>query len=162
MSCYTWTLPSAGTSAAPSVQANTTLVAAQRQLFGRDIWLDVANDNQVDRIVTAARDWRLVDGDEAVRQSLLRRLMTSPGAWKTKPGYGVGARSYVKKPATARTLEQLAERIVAQFKLDKRVEQVSAVTADWQSNGLLIIAVVVKLKGRDVTNKPLVVAAQAR
>lgn len=162
MSCYTWTLPSAGTSAAPSVQANTSLDAAQRALFGVDIWLAVSDGVHADRIVTAARDWRLVDGEDCVRQSLLRRLMTSPGEWKTKPNYGVGARAYVKRPATARTTNELAERIVSQFRADKRVEQVSAVTADWTPGGLLVLSVLTKLRGRDLNNRPFLVSAQVR
>lgn len=162
MTCFTWTLPTAATSAAPSVQANTSLVAAMRQLFGVDIWLNVADARNPDRIVTAARDWRLVDGDEAVRQSLLRRLVTAPGEWKTKPDYGVGARAYVKMPATKNTVDALANRIVAQYHRDKRVEEVSAVTVDWDSSGLFIVAVSTKLRGRSLTNKPFVVSASLR
>lgn len=158
MTCYTWTLPQAGTSSAPSVQADTSLAAAQRRLLGVDIWLDVSDGQNVDRIVTAARDWRLVEGEEAVRQSLLRRLMTSPGGWKTKPSYGVGARGFLKRPSTAATVDELAQRIVSQFMVDQRVEAVSAVTADWSDN-LLRISVLVKLRGRVVNNKPLLVQA---
>lgn len=162
MTCFTWTLPSAGTSAAPSVQANTSLTAAMRSLFGVDIWLNVADGEHVDRIVSTARDWRLAEGEEVVRQSLLRRLMTKPGEWKTKPEYGVGASSFVKRPATARTTDELAQRIVTQFRGDKRVEQVSAVTAEWTTGGLLRLSVLVKLRGRDLNNRPLIVSALVR
>lgn len=143
------------------MQANTSLDAAMRALFGRDIWLNAADGQNGDRIVTTARDWRLVEGEEAVRQSLFRRLMTKPGEWKTKPNYGVGASSFVKRPATSRTTDELAGRIVTQYHVDRRVEQVSAVTADWAA-GLLRLAIVVKLRGRDLNNQPLIVSAQVR
>jgi hypothetical protein len=54
----------------------------------------------------------------------MRRTITNPGEWKTKPNYGVGARLYVKAKDTPATRSELAARIRSQYLLDQRVESV--------------------------------------
>lgn len=160
MTCYSWTLPATGLGGGVTV-SDTSLDAAFRSLFGLDIWLDVSEGNLADRIVTADGDWRLVDGEEAVRQSLLRRTITNPGEWKTKPDYGVGARQFVKQRATQSKADELVTRIRGQYSRDKRVEKVLAVTVEWD-NGLLRLATATQLLGRTLNNQPFVVAVQVR
>lgn len=147
--------PSAGIALSPG-----SIDAALRTLFGTDIWLDVAGTT-VDRVVEAGGDWKTVTGEEAVRQSLLRRLITNPGDWKTNPTYGVGARQFVKRKANKATADELITRIRGQFLADKRVESVLAVTVEW-GDGLMRIAVAVNLIGRSLRSKPLLAALQVR
>jgi len=134
---------------------------ALRSLFGVDIWLDVRQGNAADREVTPAGDWKLADGEEVVRQSLLRRLVTNPGDWKTKPAYGVGAREFLKRKNTRANADELINRIRSQFVLDSRVEDVLAVTVD-HSEDTLRIAVSVRLRGRTLRDRPMAVVLQVR
>lgn len=137
MSHLSWTLPpSSSTTPSPGT------VTAQ-QLLGRDVWLDVtAAVPELE--VTAAGDWAMVEGREALRQSLLRRLLTSPGEWATLPDYGVGARLFVKKANTSANRDELAERIRAQFLSDRRVASVDGVviTTLPSGNGIRVQVVV--------------------
>lgn len=162
MTCFSWTLPSATSSGPTSAaQADATLAGTMRALYGFDIWLDISNAAGPDRIVTAAGDWQVAVEREAVRQSLLRRTVTTPGEWKTKPGYGVGARAYVKKRATKATVDELVIAIRGQYLKDRRVEAVLAVTAEW-TDVLLRLAVATRLKGDPLRDTPLLVTVQVR
>jgi len=160
MTTYAWTIPEY-TSQTSTTQSDSTVAAALRKLFGSDIWLDVSTGQNADRIPTAAGDWTLADGEEAVRQSLLRRIITSPGDWKTKPEYGVGARRFLKQRATQATADELITLIRGQFGRDKRVEAVLAIEVQW-TGALLRLAVATKLKGRALRDAPLFVSVQVR
>lgn len=131
MSGYSWTLPSS--SAGFGLPAQDQATATQR-LFGRDIWLDV-RAAAPEYVVTAAGDWALVEGREALKQSLIRRLITDPGEWATLPGYGVGAQQFVKARNTAAKRDELTERIRAQFSRDARVERVDSITITALASG---------------------------
>ncbi len=92
------------------------------------------------------------------RQSLLRRLTTEPGEYRTKPGYGVGARAYVKARNTKANRQELAERIRAQFQQDDRVEAVTQVVIDdLEGAPGLRIAVQVVAKARLRPNEAVIV-----
>lgn len=107
------------------------LADQQSALFGEDIWYDVShpdNTGYADLIVDAGGDWQDVTGIEALRQSLLRRLITNPGEWQTVPDYGVGARQYIKAPMTPSTLSELEARIRSQYLRDDRVEAIDSIT----------------------------------
>jgi len=131
MSSFAWTLPSPGATAGLPAQDQAT---ATQQIFGRDIWLDV-RAAAPEYVVTAAGDWALVEGREALKQSLIRRLITDPGEWATLPGYGVGARRFVKARDTQAKRDELAERIRAQFGRDARVERVDSITITALASG---------------------------
>lgn len=108
--------------------------AQEAKFYGEDIWYDVShvdpNTNAPDYVVTAAGDWARATGLEALRQSLLRRLITAPGEWATVPEYGVGAVQFVKRPLTASVIAELEGRIREQFMRDDRVESVSTVQVE--------------------------------
>lgn len=138
------------------------------RFFGVDIHLDVAAPDltfgQAHYVTTAAGDWAVARGREALRQSLIRRIITSPGEWQTKPDYGVGARQYVKAKNTATVRAELESRIRAQFSRDVRVLSVDLVTIaqlDDGSSGVKI-SVTVTPRGRLRTDQPLVVALEIR
>lgn len=106
-------------------------IAAQTALlFGSDIWYDLSStsaDGFASYIVTPAGDLKQATGREALRQALLRRLLTNPGDWKTNQTFGVGARLYVKARNTPAARAQLEAAIRAQFLQDKRVASVDLV-----------------------------------
>lgn len=107
--------------------STASTASAVAELLGEDIYFDVADGVRADYVVTPAGDWRTVAGEEALMQSLLRRTITNPGDWRTKPRYGVGARRYLKMKDTAANRAELEQRIRAQYLIDKRVERVDAV-----------------------------------
>lgn len=138
----------------------------EARFYGSDIWLDVAAPDvtlgQARYVTTAAGDWGLVHGREALRQSLLRRLLTNPGDWQTKPDYGVGARQYVKAKNTGSVRAELESRIRSQFARDIRVHSVDIVTIAQLDDGSagVKISVTVTPRGRLRTDKSLVVAME--
>jgi len=136
------------------------------RFYGSDIWLNVAApDVELGRaryVTTAAGDWALATGRESLRQSLMRRLITNPGDWQTKPDYGVGARQYVKAKNTSSVRAELESRIRAQFSRDVRVHSVDLVTLDRLDGDApgIKISVLVTPRGRLRTNKVLTVALE--
>lgn len=133
--------------------------------IGEDIWFDVSLTNSmqhVDRIVTPHGDWKMVSGEEALRQSLRRRIITSPGEWALIPEYGVGAREFVKASLTKSNRDELTNRIHAQFLRDHRVTKVTQVVIDQNIPEMLAIRVEVATKLRPADAVPLSVHVEVR
>lgn len=166
MSGPSWTLPTPanGYQGVPSSE----IASQDRRFYGRDIYFEIAAPDvalgQANYVTTAAGDWAAVEGREALRQSLIRRLVTSPGEWATKPDYGVGARQYVKARNTASVRKELESRIRAQFMRDPRVLSVDIVTVAQLDDGApgLKISVQVTPRGRLRTDQPLPVRLEVR
>ena len=126
MSPFIFTFPQAdGSSALPAADRITQI----DRLYGLDLWFDVSVEN-VDLLLTPGGDWQVVRGREALRQSLLRRIITNPGEWATLPDFGVGARLFVKGKNTQARRDELANRIRAQFLSDPRVESVAQIVVE--------------------------------
>ena len=142
----TYTLPAAPAVAVPSPITQLDL------LFGRDLWFDVRQGASANYETTPAGDWKIVEGREALRQAILRRIITDPGEWATLPGYGVGARMYVKARNTRATRDELVERIRGQVLQDPRVESVEAVQVEILPDKVRIGVIVVPL-GRTQRNE---------
>lgn len=104
------------------------------RLWGRDLWLDVRVEG-ADLVTTPAGDFAIVDGQDALTQALIRRIMTNPGEYAVLPDYGAGARLYVKARNTRAVRDELAERIRAQAALEPRVERVAEVTVAATEDG---------------------------
>jgi phage baseplate assembly protein W len=137
----------------PSADTNAQAAA----FYGEDVWFDVTQGAIADYVVTAAGDWQAVSGITALRQSLLRRTITNPGEWKTKPGYGVGAREYVKAKDTPAMRAEITARVRQQYLLDQRVESVDSVTIEKVHDGIgpgLRLNVAYTPRGRLRTDKP--------
>lgn len=151
MSLFTWTLPGFNP---PQTGLSAQDLAGQVDLlFGADIWFDVSDENGGDTAVTAAGDWAKVQGRECLRQAIIRRIITSPGEWRTLPDYGVGARQFVKERNTPSTRSLLAERIRGQLLRDPRISSVDQINIETLSN-MLRISVVVTPKGETQQNTP--------
>lgn len=123
---FTWTVPSGATT--------TTSVgdrADQRaRLWGRDIWLDITGGNRADTITNHAGDLTIVEGAEALRQAVIRRIITAPGDWALLPNYGAGGRLYIKAKNTQANRDELAERIRAQLLQEQRIERVGQIIVE--------------------------------
>lgn len=143
MSGYSWTLPNPGGAGAAGTKARDAADA----LLGCDILFDG------DMHVSAAGDYVLVEGEEAMRQSIYHRLLTRPGEYRRNPEYGVGVMSYVKRRRTTSVLDHLRGRIVDQLSLDKRIEEVISVTIENIDNGIKI-ALKVRISGKAIEFRP--------
>lgn len=111
------------TGLSPAAQA-----ARDAAFFGEDIWYAaVHDDGSGEYVITPAGDLQVAVGREALRQALIRRLITDPDEWPTLPDYGVGARRWVKGKNTATQRAELESRVRAQFARDQRVESVNVV-----------------------------------
>lgn len=152
----------------PAPSAGSSDIEAQlARFYGEDIWYDVSradpNTGAPDYVVTAAGDWARATGLEALRQSLLRRLITNPGEWQTVPDYGVGAQQFVKRQLTPAVLAELEGRIRSQFMRDDRVESVQTVGVE-SLDGIegIKITVFIVAAGRLRQDAPLPVQIEIR
>jgi phage baseplate assembly protein W len=84
---------------------------------------DIAHNK--DLLVAANGDLQTVFGPENVRQALLRRLITTPGALAHRPDYGVGIKDFQNAPASLDNQRDLALRVKEQFERDFRVSSVT-------------------------------------
>lgn len=143
-------------------------LAKQEANFGGfDIWFDVSHPDasgEANYVITPAGDLTIVTGREALRQSLIRRTLTSPGEWATLPGYGVGAKDYVKGRNTPAARAELESRIRAQYLRDHRVARVDLVTVTPLDDGSpgIKISVTVTPRGRLRSDQPLPVHLELR
>jgi len=142
---YTWTVPSASGTIIPVGDR----ADQQARFWGRDLWLDTnVLAGRADVLTTPAADLRIATGRQALRQALIRRIITAPGDWALLPNYGAGARLYVKERNTQANRDELAERIRAQLMLEPRVESViSVVVSQLEDTQGISINVVVMPKG---------------
>lgn len=143
-----------GTGSPPTVPALDELgpypAKELRKLFGRDLFWDG------DYVVASSGDWAIVEGEAALRQSIIRRIITAPGEWRTRPDYGVGARHYVKARRTPGVVDELKSMIKKQLLRDPRVAEVQAVDIDTSLAEVLKISVKVKPKGKALRSEPFV------
>jgi phage baseplate assembly protein W len=131
------------------------------RFFGKDMFFDVSNEKGADLKVNQAGDWLLVSGKEALRQAVLRRIVTNPGEWKTLPDYGVGARLYVKTRNTRASRDELVERIRSQLLRDTRIEKVNQVVVEL-TDGVLRIAVQITPFGQAQRAQPFSIAIEVQ
>lgn len=115
---------------------------------GKDIWFDVADGEEADRIVTPARDWRLTEGDEALAQWVRRCMVTNPGEWATDPNYGCGARRYLFSIVTSASRAELAASVKVGLLRNPRIAKVDVTFIDWPDPGILRIGVVITLRAQ--------------
>jgi hypothetical protein len=143
LSGYSWTLPG-GTS---SVPATTPSEDQQLALLGKDIFFDG------DFRMTPARDFLLIEGVEAMRQAIYRRLLTKPGEYAARPDYGVGVQLWVKRRRSASSKAELVARIKDQLSLDRRIDEVISVVLEDLPNGLQV-AIKVRVAGEAIQFRP--------
>lgn len=165
MSGTTWTLPtpSGGSSGLPASEAESQ----DATFYGVDVWFDVSKPDstgEANYVISPSGDLTLVTGREALRQSLIRRILTDPGEWPSLPDYGVGARQYVKGKNTASKRAELETRIRAQFLRDPRVLRVDLVTVAQLPDGKpgIVISAIITPRGRLRGDQPLPVQLEVR
>jgi len=151
-----WTIsPSVGGSVAGGSEAQLQI----DRLRGLDIWFDVVQGDGADYVVTPAGDWKVAEGFVALRQWIIRTIITDPGEWATLPDYGVGARLFVKNRNTASARDELKERIRGQLLRDPRIEDVKEVFVEILSDSVRI-AVTVIPTGRELQHEAVRAAVE--
>jgi phage baseplate assembly protein W len=154
MSSYAWTLPTAPTSGS-SGDGNLEEAFDKRASLGRDLFWEGG------KRLTTAGDWLVVEGITALRQSILRRLITRPGEWTVRPLYGVGAQDFLYETLTESRAAELRARIRDQLTQDRRVQKVSAVFVEQTSAGLLRVRIQIEVQGTIVALKPFLLPEDA-
>ncbi len=132
----------------PAMSQNVAAVREQRDvLLGKDLLFDG------DYGISAAGDYVLLEGIEALRQAIYRRLLTRPGEFRARPEYGVGVLDFVKKRNTLATLDELRQRVFDQLSLDDRISEVRSVVVETIVDGLQI-GVVIEAAGETLRFEP--------
>lgn len=118
---------------------------------------DIAFTN--DMQVSPSGDLQAVTGFANIKQQLLHRLITQPGALVHRPNYGVGVKDFQNALNSISNQRALALRIEEQFKEDIRVNDVLNVSVDSRDDRpeLVVIKIKVLLVGLgevDLSFKP--------
>lgn len=140
MTSYAWPLASTSGGGATSQGLD-----ARRTLFGQDLdWRKGALS------VTGAGDWMTVEGIEALRQSVLRRLQTPVNGWATRPGYGCGVEEFIEEEMTSSRRAELINRIKSSLTRDPRIDEVAAVQIGADGE-VFVVRVSIRAKGQVLT-----------
>ena len=115
----TWSAGGAIASLPPTV--STSGLEAQNEALGVDIFFSGDFD------VTAAGDYGIVSGFAALNQGLYHRIITIPGDYVLRPGYGVGIQRWVKRANKRSDLHELEQTMTDQLSFDRRVSRVKRV-----------------------------------
>lgn len=133
----------------PAANRKTRAEQEQAELLGTDIKF------QGDYSVTSKGDYVLLEGEKALRQSVLHRLLTKPGEFATRPTYGVGIRSFVKKPKSPSNIALLEQRITDQLGREPRIEEVLNVLVQVIDNGLKVV-ISIRASAKALTFQPFI------
>ncbi len=103
-----------------------------------------------DLVRNSSGDLETISGLENMKQAIFRRIMTSKGSIIHRPNYGVGLKSFQNATFTLATKRKIALEIQEQLEEDPRIEAVSSVSVDAESNSdpdMVQIQLSVKLVG---------------
>lgn len=81
-----------------------------------------------DFVLTASGDLDIIEGLDNLKESLFRRLMTSPGSVVHRPTYGIGIKNYQGALNSFSNQTKITNLIKQQFTEDPRIEQVLGVS----------------------------------
>lgn len=135
-----WTLPD-------STLPSPPVLTDQQAMFGRDIRF------RQDYTVTSAKDWAVLDGIDAVKQSILSEAMTSPGEFSMRPEYGMGLADAVKRPSSRSVLDALVNRVRDRLARNPRVTKILEVAIEsvpFDGGVALRVTIRVEAAGRDL------------
>jgi phage baseplate assembly protein W len=76
---------------------------------------------------TAAGDLAIVTGFAALNQAIYQRLITRPGSFAYRPGYGVGIQKWAKRRNDQTSLNELEQVVEDQLSFEKRISRVRKV-----------------------------------
>lgn len=99
--------------------------------FGVDLLIEE------DLELTASGDYATIEGQEALRQAIRIRLMTSPGEYAIHPEFGCGLGRWVKRRATQAERDSLRQTIIDQLSQEERIQNVEEVTVESFTSGTI-------------------------
>ena len=117
---------------------------------------DLAFDGKLRRGLDG--DYRAVEGAEALRQSLLRRLLTNPGEHAFRANYGAGLKRSVKQPGSRAELDRSRNRVLEQVNADDRVRSAPSVSVSRTPTGIRVDVTVALTDGTTLTLRPFEVS----
>lgn len=138
MSGYPFSVTSPSSPSPAASSADAKLLA-----YGKDVAF-----KDGDFVVAKDGDWATVEGLEMLRAAVYRRLITRPGEFKARPGYGVGLALYLYEAKTPTTLAALSTTIRTQLLQDRRIEDVSVALEDLTDSPGLKVGIKVTARGR--------------
>lgn len=94
-------------------------------------------------------DYQLHGGTDFVRKLIFRRLMTTRGAFRFLPGFGVGLK--VKEPVPTGDLITLQKQISEQVKLEPEVDRVRVSVAQNENQLTVVVQARLKLTGQQIS-----------
>jgi phage baseplate assembly protein W len=133
----TYTMPAAPAPSPPTLPRDGALVA-------RDVRF--TTDYTI-----ASGDYALVEGDAAVKQSIVCEARTSPGELASVPDYGYGLAASVRKAATKSVRDERANRVRERARRNPRVDKVLDVITTATDAGELKLEVRVTAAGRQLS-----------
>lgn len=94
------------------------------ELYGTDIAF------KGDFVVTATGDLDKISALDNLKDAIMRRIFTSPGAIVHRPNYGVGLKNYLNGINSLSRQQSLAGKIKEQLEQDERIEKVLGVRVE--------------------------------
>ena len=76
---------------------------------------------------TAAGDLGVVTGFAALNQGIYHRIITKPGSYGFRPGYGIGIQRWAKRRNLLSDMHELEQTVEDQLSFDKRISRVRKV-----------------------------------
>lgn len=99
---------------------------------------------------SARGDLTPISGIDNLRESIYRRLVTSPGELIHRPNYGVGIRKFLNRPANESNKRELENLIKMNILNEKRITRINSIKCDW-SLDVLMIEIRVQVSGVQTT-----------
>lgn len=110
--------------------------------------------------LTAARTFAIITGFPALNQGIYHRLITVPGDFKARPGYGVGVQRWVKRINSTSRLYELEQTVEDQLSFDRRITRVKKIfVANFDGNEPGVkLGFDIEAGGKSISFQPLVFA----
>lgn len=115
----TWSAGGAVAALPPTV--STVGLDTQNAELGVDIFFNG------DYEMTAAGAFAIVEGFAALNQGIYHRIITVPGSFVMRPGYGIGIQRWAKRRNLLSDMHELEQVVTDQLSFDKRISKVKKV-----------------------------------
>ena len=129
---------------------STAGVVAQDDSLGIDIFFNG------DYEMSASGDFAVVKRFAALNQGVYHRLITKPGSFALRPGYGVGIQRWAKRRNLLSDMHELEQTVEDQLSFDTRISKVKKVFVSPLLNGPGVnLGFDIEAFGRAIPFKPL-------
>lgn len=112
--------------------------------------VDLAFDD--DLIDSPSGDIDVAGGLTNLKNSIFRRIITTPGSLIHRPTYGVGLKLFQNATGSLENIRKLTRDIEAQLKQESRIEEIKSIAVSNPEAGMFKIAIGVIAKGYGLVN----------